>query len=259
MGKITVKHYLNTDVSSSLIMDGKIFYPVYLKITSNRKTTKLRSFTKHTLTESQFENYLTKASDKSIENNSDNINFQLIKEINSVTMILDYYYNTKMESQTDYPMRLVLDFFLSDFDSVFFRTMLNNETVFTLDENEFWFMYSVIRPDVNIENVISFFNEELELDLYSIIDEYRAILMKGSVYFFQFLEKGKTHFYTRYIGKLIDWYCGKLRNEYQLFLESKKVDKNYFLAFSKFMDELEDGNKVRLKTLYPEPLDHIKL
>jgi len=57
MGKITVKHYLNTKVQPEVINDEN-YYPVYIQITINRKTTAYRSISLTELTEIQFNKYI---------------------------------------------------------------------------------------------------------------------------------------------------------------------------------------------------------
>ncbi|MBT0526007.1 hypothetical protein [Riemerella anatipestifer] len=42
MSKITIQHYLNTNLKAYLI-NGKKYYPIYLQVTAKRKTTKIRS------------------------------------------------------------------------------------------------------------------------------------------------------------------------------------------------------------------------
>lgn len=56
MGKITVKHYLNTKIKPiSYFDDGKDYFPIYTQITYNRKTTQLRSFTDAITTKAGFD------------------------------------------------------------------------------------------------------------------------------------------------------------------------------------------------------------
>ena len=57
MGKITVKHYLNTKIKPE-IRDNENCYPVYVQITMRRKTTQYRSLTFCTLSETEFNNYI---------------------------------------------------------------------------------------------------------------------------------------------------------------------------------------------------------
>jgi len=57
MGKITVKHYLNTSVQPEIINNIN-HYPVYIRITINRKSTQYRSITGHKLSENDFNNYI---------------------------------------------------------------------------------------------------------------------------------------------------------------------------------------------------------
>jgi hypothetical protein len=57
MGKITVKHYLEKKVKPTMIHGGIIAYPVYVRITVNRKTTQLKSLTDALMSEAAFERY----------------------------------------------------------------------------------------------------------------------------------------------------------------------------------------------------------
>ncbi|MDR1115839.1 MAG: hypothetical protein LBL33_06810 [Tannerella sp.] len=71
MGKITIKHYLNTKIAPSIINDGYLkpfsvsttgkdneFYPLYVQITQNRKTTQIKSLTEAKLTISGFQTFV---------------------------------------------------------------------------------------------------------------------------------------------------------------------------------------------------------
>lgn len=57
--KITVKHYLNTNVKSTYILDKEDKdYPIYCRLSYKRKTISFRSFTGLLMTENEFEFYL---------------------------------------------------------------------------------------------------------------------------------------------------------------------------------------------------------
>lgn len=57
MGKVTVKHYLNTKIQPEII-NNENYYPVYIQITINRKTTQYRSISLQKLSEKDFDNYI---------------------------------------------------------------------------------------------------------------------------------------------------------------------------------------------------------
>lgn len=58
MGKITVKHYLNTRGLPLILDDNKEYYAIYVQITQHRKTTQIRSFLNILSTIQGFDNYL---------------------------------------------------------------------------------------------------------------------------------------------------------------------------------------------------------
>jgi hypothetical protein len=57
MGKVTIKHYLNTKVQPEKI-NNENYYPVYIQITINRKTTQYKSISLAKFTEIEFSNYI---------------------------------------------------------------------------------------------------------------------------------------------------------------------------------------------------------
>jgi hypothetical protein len=57
VGKVTVKHYLEKKVNPILIYGDTLAYPVYVRITVNRKTTQLKSITEALMSEKAFEHY----------------------------------------------------------------------------------------------------------------------------------------------------------------------------------------------------------
>jgi hypothetical protein len=63
MGKVTVKHFINTNLKPYTVR-GQKYYAVYLLITVNRKTTKVRSHAFEEMhTEKEFESFLKRGSD----------------------------------------------------------------------------------------------------------------------------------------------------------------------------------------------------
>lgn len=57
IGKVTVKHYLEKKVKPIEIYGDTLAYPVYVRITVNRRTTQLRSITETLMSEKAFEYY----------------------------------------------------------------------------------------------------------------------------------------------------------------------------------------------------------
>jgi hypothetical protein len=55
MSKITVKHYLEKKVKSKIIYDNLVAFPLYYRITYQRKTTNIKSFTGALMTEKAYE------------------------------------------------------------------------------------------------------------------------------------------------------------------------------------------------------------
>jgi hypothetical protein len=258
MGKITVKHYLNTDRkeeqirSYSIGEDGFIVneedidYPVYIQITVNRKTTKLRSFTNRLLTKKEFSKYLDKGTfynEKKICNS--NSSYYLKNEIKNVTDSLDYFYNIKSQDQDIYPIKNVADFFMLDIDGYEVKRMFNNETLFTIDNEKYIFLYEIIKEDVNPAFLVDFFSEKLNTDIYLLFDkdfsDYRDSY-KAFELFFQLMPKDDN---GKVIGKMINWYNGELKELYKKLLDKNKHDSEMYLhALDNIFDYLE---KYRIK------------
>ena len=124
MGKITIKHYLNTKISPSIIDEDDVafslltkstgsgktneYYPLYVQITQNRKTTQIKSLTDAKLTISGFQtfketnNYAPK--EGYCTNSEDGLKsiIRLVKPINEIKLIkLCYEYYQKINRQLD--------------------------------------------------------------------------------------------------------------------------------------------------------------
>lgn len=59
IGKVTVKHYLEKKVKPILIYGEVWAYPLYIRITVNRRTTQLKSITGALMSEKAFEHYIS--------------------------------------------------------------------------------------------------------------------------------------------------------------------------------------------------------
>lgn len=108
MGKVTVKHYLNTRVQllveesfdKHLHNHFKDRYPVYIQITYNRRTTQLKSFTSDYMTKEEFDYYSKGEFEKISKKNVFRL-AELIKEPilvqKSIEYILQYWRVEKID------------------------------------------------------------------------------------------------------------------------------------------------------------------
>ncbi|WP_370860943.1 hypothetical protein [Parabacteroides faecis] len=261
MGKITVKHYLNTDVQKEQLVsyhldkecnfvlnENEILYPVYLQITVNRKTTKLRSTTQCRLTKSDFLKYTQKGTyGGEKQSNAYNTTYYLKNEIEQITTSLDYFYNKQKGDQKKVSIKNVVNFYMKDFDSPTFLKHVNTETLFTLEYEKYKYIHDIIKEDVNPLAVESFFSEQLKIDLYSLSRNVAGgdwgRIYKSVVLFFSLMPKDKN---GRVIGKSINWFCGNLKDEFKSRLIKKGVDAElYFQSFHYICKLWEDLNIIQ--------------
>lgn len=94
MGKITIKHFLNTNLKPYII-NKQNYYSVYLLITAQRKTTKVKSIV--------FDEYYSESDFESIFNSNDSSDKNMIdNEINSVNIISELIINELKEFDTNF-------------------------------------------------------------------------------------------------------------------------------------------------------------
>lgn len=260
MGKITVKHFLNTDVQSEqlrsylcggeeglILNDKDTLYPVYLQITINRKTTKLRSITKKRLSKQEFSAYQKRGTfygEKKYNNN--NTSRFLSREIELVISSLDYFYNQCNGNQEEIPIKNVVNFYMKNFHSSFFIKKINFETIFSIDHIDYSFIDQIIKVDVMPSFIIDFFQTKLKTDIFRVLGECSnydpsAPLYKSVSLFFSLMPKDHE---GEVIGKMIEWYNGDLQNQFKMKLKAHKYDLDiYYQPFFDFCESLEDRNK----------------
>lgn len=123
MGKITVKHYLNTRVAplSPELFDGYELYPIYVQVTYNRKTTQIRSFSEALSTIKGIE-YLKNniVDDKEIFYTGDaNLLDALRNEIRVIELGISYILQHNIDiSKTGHDLRDVLDKLLTPVSNI---------------------------------------------------------------------------------------------------------------------------------------------
>ncbi len=113
MGKITVKHYLNKNIKYLDKKSNEVEHPVYIQITANRKTTKIRSLTKEMFSELNFSEYLNKTNKNIIEHE------ELEKELIIITDILKYCFDYKGVEIGKYKLSEIIKFYSKQIYSEF--------------------------------------------------------------------------------------------------------------------------------------------
>lgn len=94
MGKITIKHFLNTNLKPYVI-NKKNYYTIYILITANRKTTKLKSLV--------FDEYYTEKDFEDIFNSEEITDKNLIaNEINAINIISEISIEALSEFNTSF-------------------------------------------------------------------------------------------------------------------------------------------------------------
>lgn len=250
MGKVSVKHFLNDATKKEQIPLYKAadstLYPVYLQITYNRKTTKIRSYTNLLLRKVQFEQYLKEGMYDGERMYQSNPTYLLKNEIKYVTEALDYFYNEREEDSELYTMKSVSDFFMSDFDGLYFRSTVNKDTIFRLGNADYDFMDSIIKEDVNIVALTDFFNKNLNVSL-STLKSYRSHFIEAYEMFFRYMPKDRK---GRIIGKIINWFTGDTKDIFfNVLKEYSDEPIRLFNKFDEYMEEMIPYNIEKETTL----------
>ena len=87
MGKITVKHYLNTNLKP-YEMDGEKMYKLYFLLRYNNKNTKIKSLVNAEMTENEY--------NECILNDSDTLNIQIKNEVLFIEKVIQIAEQTKL-------------------------------------------------------------------------------------------------------------------------------------------------------------------
>lgn len=122
MGKVTVKHYLNTNIcvqelnkSDGKPLNGEILHPVYVQISFARKTTQIRSYTEICLTINDYEYY--QAGDYEKIANAQEIKKHLVPEPKRIQTAIEYLLerNEKASEDKNFPKE---DLTINKFDDI---------------------------------------------------------------------------------------------------------------------------------------------
>lgn len=153
MGKITIKHFLNTNLKPYVI-NKQNYYSIYVLITANRKTTKIKSLI--------FDEYYTENDFEDIFNSEENEDKNLIKnEISAIEII------TEISIEV-----------LNEFNTAFVTAFINFSNTI-----------SVWKPDVELytgENNLYQKNNFLGVEIDTIFLLLTSTTMKDEITIFEF-------------------------------------------------------------------------
>ena len=165
MGKITVKHYLEKKVKPTIIYRDVVAYPVYARITVNRKTTQLKSLTETLMSEAAFDNYI-QGNDYSWESMMDcptNYFMKLPEEPNLIRMCIE----TIIQQDEDYNFsdrhtREQLRLLLTSTRVAFIKSAWERETYANFEIEAFVGSFS---REQSLINSIKFFQDVIHVDI----------------------------------------------------------------------------------------------
>jgi hypothetical protein len=237
MGKITVKHYLEKRVKNleSVQFDPKynanedndknpfiyfdpprVVYPIYLQVTINRKTTKLRSFTKHELTENEFNTY-----QETGYYQYDFLFPTLSKEIEISTRIFEYFVNLKKFDPSKHGIKEILQFYQRNIKEDFYQSAYFDTLRAAFDRSEILKPLSnFIYYKVNPKELSEYFKRVFAYDFKKHLTEKETMILEAIGYFDDSTIELKKEL-KRLL--LIDWYNGKANDNFKRFMVKKKL------------------------------------
>lgn len=224
-GKVTVKHYLEKKVNPVLIYGDTLAYPIYVRITVNRKTTQLKSITEALMSEKAFEHY---------ENTGEIYNYesQIISatnhylSFNEEPKLIQLCIETLASKYEDFDfssrnVREQLTSFLTSTREIFIKLGHTDDPYYDPDMLDFLFTFN---PQKSIVHSIKSFKKVTNVDLREFIPS-------------EYLKRWQVFEIVKCLGikemPFIQFYH---QNYMQMFLEaSKKEDvKKYCLIDEKY-------------------------
>lgn len=206
MGKITVKHYLNTRVNPLKLGDDKEYYPIYVQVTNNRKTTQIKSFTNVFSTMHGIETYLnTGIFDKEeiFEYPNSDIIVSLSNEVRIIELGMKYITNTKIDvSQNGHELREVLEVlfaYMSDILVSGFKPWIMSDKI---DDDSKLVLYNVFNHCQTISSSIEKIKDKTKIDLSGFIEREYWELSKDIDNFIKYI--GENTIYIDFINSKYD-------------------------------------------------------
>lgn len=230
VGKITVKHYLNTSVKRKGKSPEDIEYPLYIQITANRKTTQIRSLTNIYFSEKEFDEYINNPSSFNIDINKVDATakdtMRLMKwwhvdelqiELETVENIIDYCISKRGLQVGGFKTSEVIEFYSLLLDRKFgaYINDFINTTGFLLDYPDTAPIVPFLMMDNNPHELLTAVKEVTNFDVFEKLNTGHKNIINS---FNEFLNNSRSHVPSM----LIYWYNGDLKRNY---LINSKTDK----------------------------------
>lgn len=232
VGKITVKHYLNTSIKRKGKNPEDIEYPVYVQITANRKTTQIRSLTNIYFLEKEFDEYISNPSSFDIDmtvmgaNLKDGIKVmkrwrvdELQIELETVEKIIEYCIRKKGLEIGEFPTSEVIEFYSLYLDREF-GSYINDfidTPGFLLNYEETGPIERFLMMDNNPYELLTAIKEVTNFDIFEKLSTKHKDIIHS---FNEFLINSKSYAPSM----LIDWYNGDLKKNYLINSKKDKTD-----------------------------------
>ncbi|MEG2121480.1 MAG: hypothetical protein RRZ64_05435 [Rikenellaceae bacterium] len=184
MGKITVKHYLNTRGVPLIFTgtnDSREYYSIYIQITQNRKTTQIKSFLYVMSTVQGFEDYLKNGvfnDDEIFTFEKEDVNKLLENEARNIVYSIKFIIDNKIDiSQNGFDLRDVLSSLFEPARKVlisYFPVWAMSED---MEKSDFK-LYNTLNPNNTLSENIKKIKKLTKVNLSSFVDKRYLDLSK---------------------------------------------------------------------------------
>lgn len=227
MGKITIKHFLNTNLKPYII-NKQNYYSVYLLITAQRKTTKVKSLV--------FDEYYSESDFESIFNSNDSSDKNMIdNEINSVNIISELIINELKEFDTNfltayYNFSNTIDIWKTD--NQIFSANGNKIDLYDASKNSAGIVLDSLKnefTDVRGVSIFEFFNKDNQKKALQILKTQNIKNPEDVIN-----DLNKSFFYCSI--EFFEWYIkgnkknAELETKYSYFFETAKVKYDNYIV-----------------------------
>lgn len=203
MGKITVKHYLNTNLKP-YEMDGEKLYKLYFLLRYNNKNTKIKSLVNEEMTEAEY--------NERILDNNDILNIRMKNETAFVEKLIGIAEKTKLA----FDMKLFIDIW----------TIATYPIILKFDNYIQWFANRFKEVDFYDKKTIEvYYNALNTLKLYIDNSKYN---ISDEIYLLQFFDKEFITDYKKSTPK---------KEQKKILYERKQVNKEDYTNEAKYINK----------------------
>lgn len=232
VGKITVKHYLNTSIESENKPANKKEYPIYVLITANRRTTRIKSLTDLYFTEKKFDEYINNPSlfdfdidddDKTMEDVSNwGKIHDLQMELEAIEKIIEYCISNRKLQIGKFKTSEVIEFYSMSFVHEFgghINHMIGLRLSF-LEHPETAPIALYLEMNHNPHAILSAIKAVTHFDISRKLDNKKREIINSFNEFYEHSYPDSAY------SMLIHWYNGDLKRNYLISSIVRKTEKN---------------------------------